>query len=129
MSWMSILVKKTKTPRKTQKNNLKNTKYHSVNKRGPVLACQRGDSLLCIPSITPLMILRQAGDADVSTNGRLLLQQCCKHKCGSSILYSKVEICTSIPGPKTRLISGYWFVSADVFRVQTVNRAYTSAQV
>jgi len=31
MLWMSILVKKTKTSRKTQKNNLKNTKYQNVN--------------------------------------------------------------------------------------------------
>jgi len=32
---MSVLDKKNKTPRKTQKNNLKNTKYQNVNRRGP----------------------------------------------------------------------------------------------
>jgi len=32
MSWMSILAKKMKTPRKTQKNsNLKKSKYQNVN--------------------------------------------------------------------------------------------------
>jgi len=31
MPWMSILDKKTKTPGKTQKNKLKNTKYQNVN--------------------------------------------------------------------------------------------------
>jgi len=32
---MSVLDAKMKTPRKTQKNNLKNTKYQNVNWRGP----------------------------------------------------------------------------------------------
>jgi len=32
MSWLSMLAKKAKTPRKTQKrNNLNNTKYQNVN--------------------------------------------------------------------------------------------------
>jgi len=35
MPWMSVLHKKMKTPRKTQKSNLKNTKYQKVNWRGP----------------------------------------------------------------------------------------------
>jgi len=34
---MSVLHKKMKTPRKTQKNNLKNTKYQNFNWRGPSL--------------------------------------------------------------------------------------------
>jgi len=34
MPWMSVLHKKMKTPRKTQKNNLKNTNYQNVNWRG-----------------------------------------------------------------------------------------------
>jgi len=35
MPWMFVLHKKMKTPQKTQKNNLKNTKYQNVNWRGP----------------------------------------------------------------------------------------------
>jgi len=35
MSWMSVLDKKMKTTRKTQKNKLKNTTYQKVNWKGP----------------------------------------------------------------------------------------------
>jgi len=34
MPWMSVLHKKMKTPRKTQRNNLKNTTYQNVSWRG-----------------------------------------------------------------------------------------------
>jgi len=56
---MSILAKKTNTPRKTQKNNnLKNTKYHHVNQRGPsfYISLPGGAAQ---PSITPLLATSQ----------------------------------------------------------------------
>jgi len=59
MSWMSVPDKKTKTPRKTQKNNLKNTKYQNVNWRGPrfYIELARGKVALCPLSVKPLALM------------------------------------------------------------------------
>jgi len=47
-----------KTPRKTQKNNLKDTKYQNVNWRGPAftLSLPGGKVALCPLSVKPLTL-------------------------------------------------------------------------
>ena len=59
MSWMSVLDKKMKTPRKSQKNNLKNTEYQNVNLRVPSFYIEpaRGKVALCPPSVKPLTLM------------------------------------------------------------------------
>jgi len=50
--------KKTKTPRKTQKNNnLKNINYQNVNYRGPSFYIQLARRVARPPSVTPLLLL------------------------------------------------------------------------
>jgi len=59
MSWISVLDKKMKTPRKTQKNNLKNTKYQNVNWRGPsfYIELARGEGRSLLLSVKPLTLM------------------------------------------------------------------------
>ena len=56
---MSVLDKKMKTPRKTQKNNLKNTIYQNVNWRGPAFTLSLpGEKVaLCPLSVKPLTLM------------------------------------------------------------------------
>jgi len=69
MSWMSILAKKTKTPRKAKNNNLRNTKYQNVNQRGSSFTfnLKGGGGLpLSRMSVTPLSMKTQSRTQKIS---------------------------------------------------------------